>query len=83
VHLRHDRYAVTLATRDGNQSSNGLCRALRSSRCDLLLVLVADGRRWFIPAAAVEASSSIVIGGPKYAANEVEPGRTIAGMRSA
>jgi hypothetical protein len=40
-----------------------------------LFVLVADGRRWFIPATDVAGRSGILLGGPKYAAFEVEPGR--------
>jgi hypothetical protein len=48
-----------------------------SDRCDLLFVLVADGRRWFIPAAEVGGATGIVLGGPNYAAYEVEPGRPL------
>jgi ABC-type hemin transport system substrate-binding protein len=46
-------------------------------RCDWLFVLVADGRRWFIPAKEVAGASCILLGGPKYAAYEVEPGRPL------
>ncbi len=46
-----------------------------ASRCDYLFALLADGRRWFIPSGAVGATTSIVLGGPKYAEFEVERGR--------
>jgi hypothetical protein len=48
-----------------------------SERCDWLFVLVADGRRWFIPASEVGGGDGILLGGPKYAAYEVEPGRPL------
>jgi hypothetical protein len=38
-------------------------------------VHVADGRRWFIPATEVAGGTAILLGGPKYAAFEVERGR--------
>ncbi|MGI8731162.1 MAG: group I intron-associated PD-(D/E)XK endonuclease [Solirubrobacteraceae bacterium] len=82
VHLKNGRYEVTLATRGGNRSWNGLVKRFSSSRCDFLFVLVADGRQWFIPAADVEGGSAIIVGGPKYAAYEVDPGQAIATMRS-
>jgi Holliday junction resolvase-like predicted endonuclease len=71
------RFAVTLATRGGNQSWSGLVKRFSSERCDWLFVLVGDGRRWFIPAGAVGGGSGVVLGGPKYAAYEVEPGRPL------
>jgi hypothetical protein len=43
------RWVVTLATRGGNQSWSGLVKHFSAERCDHLFVLVADGRRWFIP----------------------------------
>jgi Holliday junction resolvase-like predicted endonuclease len=52
-----------------------------ASRCDSLFVAVADGRRWFIPAGAVDGGSGIVVGGPKYADFEVEPGRPLVSER--
>jgi hypothetical protein len=54
-----------------------LVKHFSSDRCDWLFVLVADGRRWFIPSDAVEARSGLRLGGPKYAAYEVEPGRPL------
>ncbi len=73
--VRNGRWVIALATRGGNQRWSGLVKYFGCDRCDDLLVLVADGRRWFIPAAAVEATSSLLLGGPKYAAFEVESDR--------
>jgi len=42
-----------------------------------ILVLVADGRRWFIPARAVEARTGRLLGGPKYAEFEIDRGRPL------
>jgi hypothetical protein len=66
------RFVVQLSTSGGNQSWNGTIKFFDRSRCDLLFVLVADGRQWVIPSSAVEGRRSIVVGGPKYAAFEVE-----------
>jgi hypothetical protein len=74
---RHRRWEVTLFTRGGNQSWNGLVKRFSPSRCDQLFAVMADGRRWFIPAHAVDGGSKIVLGGPKYAEYEVEPGRPL------
>jgi PD-(D/E)XK nuclease superfamily protein len=71
------RFNVMVCTRGGNQSWNGLVKRFSAERCDWLFVLVADGRRWFMPASEVGGSTSIVVGGPKYAAYEVEPGRPL------
>ncbi len=81
VVLKNGRYAVTLATRGGNQSWNGLVKRFSAERCDHLFVLVADGRQWLIPARAVEGGAGIVVGGPKYARYEIDRGRPIDGMR--
>jgi PD-(D/E)XK endonuclease len=76
--VRYKRgFAVTLCTRGGNQSWNGLVKRFSADRCDWLFALVADGRRWFIPAAAVEGTTGIVLGGPKYAEYEIESGRPL------
>lgn len=80
VLLRNRRYNVTLATRGGNQSWNGLVKRFSSQRCDYLFVHVADGRRWFIPSARVDGGSGIVVGGPKYAAFEVDCGRPLSAL---
>jgi hypothetical protein len=66
------RWYVALCTRGGNQSWSGLVKLLDTTRCDSLFVHVADGRRWYIPSAAVGGGSRIVLGGPKYAAFEID-----------
>jgi Holliday junction resolvase-like predicted endonuclease len=77
-HIPTDRWSVMICTRGGNQSWNGLSKHFSSDRCDHLFVLVGDGRRWFIPSSAVQGRTSIALGGPTYAAYEVEPGRPFA-----
>ena len=74
---RDRRWEVTLCTRGGNRSWNGVVKILDPSRYDHLFVLVADGRRWFIPAAAVAGGSHITLGGPKYSEYEIEPGQPL------
>jgi Holliday junction resolvase-like predicted endonuclease len=69
-----DRWVVTLATRGGNQSWNGLVKRFSADRCDYLYAHTACGRRWFIPAADVEGGAGLCLGGPKYAQYEVDPG---------
>ena len=71
---RKNRYELTLATRGGNRSWNGVVKLLDASRCDALFAHVADGRRWFIPVEALGGGSGILLGGPKYSQYEVEPG---------
>lgn len=66
-----------VCTKGGNQSWNGLVKHLDHSKIDYLFVLAADGRRWFIPAKAVGGGSGILLGGPKYANFEVDPGRPL------
>jgi Holliday junction resolvase-like predicted endonuclease len=75
--FRNRRWEVAICTRGGNRSWNGTVKWFSSSRCDQLFVLVADGRRWFIPAEAVEGGTRLVVGGPKYARFEIEPGRPL------
>jgi len=70
--FRKGRFAVTLATKGGNQSWSGRVKILDPSRYDYLFVLVADGRKWFIPAANVAGKSGIPLGGPKYARFEID-----------
>ena len=74
---RKGRFELTICTRSGNRSWSGLVKHFSPERCDWLLVLVADGRRWFIPAKEVEGGSGIRLGDPKHAAYEVEPGRPL------
>lgn len=83
VLINNGRYQVSLATRGGNQSWSGLVKRFSASRCDYLFVLVADGRQWWIPSAVVDGGSQIVVGGPKYAAYEVERGRPFEVLRMA
>jgi hypothetical protein len=49
-------------------------KRLDPTRFDWLFVHVGDGRRWFIPSTALRGSSSILLGGPKYAPFEVDRG---------
>ena len=72
-----ERFVVALCTRGGNQSWNGVVKRLDASRCDYLFVHVGDGRRWFIPATALGGGSGVLLGGPKYARFEVEPGEPL------
>ena len=74
---RNGRWDVAVCTRGGNQSWNGIVKRFAADRCDRLFVLTGDGRRWMIPADAVEGGTHIVLGGPKYAEFEVEPGSPI------
>jgi hypothetical protein len=69
---RNDRYEISLATKGGNRSWSGCVKTIDAERYEYLFVLVADGRQWFIPAAAIEAKTMILLGGPKYAAFEVD-----------
>jgi PD-(D/E)XK endonuclease len=71
------RWAVTLCTRGGNQSWQGLVKRLDPTRFDYLFVLIADGRQWFIPAARIEGLTAIHLGGPKYSEFEVGRGDPI------
>jgi hypothetical protein len=75
--FRNGRWSPMVATRGGNQSWSGLSKYFSATRCDYLFVLVGDGRRWFIPAEAVEARTAVALGGPKYEQFEIAPGRPI------
>ena len=70
----NNRFVVALCTRGGNQSWNRIVKRLTATRCDRVFVHVGDGRRWYIPATALAGGTGIVLGGPKYAEYEVEPG---------
>ena len=74
-----NRFVVALCTRGGNQSWNGIVKRLSATRCDRVFVHVGDGRRWYIPATALGGGSGIMLGGPKYADYEVEPGAPLQG----
>jgi hypothetical protein len=72
---RSRRWHVMVCTKGGNQSWNGLVKRLDRSRFEWLFVLVGDGRRWFIPSTELpDAATRVCLGGPKYAAFEVERG---------
>ena len=72
--FRKNRWDVAVCTRGGNQSWNGIVKYLDPSRYDRLFVLVADGRRWWIPAADVGGTASVRLAGPKYAEFEIDRG---------
>ena len=72
-----DRWRVSIATNGGNQSWSGSAKFFDPRSVDYLFVLVGDGRRWLIPANAVEASRGVALGGVKYSEFEVEPGTAI------
>jgi PD-(D/E)XK endonuclease len=70
--FRNGRFEVALVTKEGNQSGAGRIKNLDPARYDFLFVLVADGRKWFIPAGEVGGRTTVLLGGPKYAAFEVD-----------
>ena len=71
------RCSVSLVTAGGNQSWTGVKKTVDPSTVDYLFVLTGDGRRWFIPSAALETRSTITLGGPKYAEYEIDAGHPI------
>jgi hypothetical protein len=71
THQERGRSVVQLSTSGGNQSWDGTVRRFAAARCDYLFVLTADERKWFIPSQAVEGTTAICLGGPKYAEFEV------------
>jgi hypothetical protein len=75
--FRMRRWEIAVATRGGNRSWNGVAKYLDPSRYDYLFLLVGDGRRWFIPADSVAATSGLRLGGPKYAEYEIDPGEPL------
>lgn len=81
--IGNGRYQVQTATYGGNQSWTGLVKHFAQSRCDFLFVLVEDGRRWFIPSTAIDGRRGLVVGGPKYAAFEVDTGRAFTAIEAA
>jgi hypothetical protein len=74
---RHNRFVVSVCTRGGNRSWNGVVKRIEPSRCDRVFIHVGDGRRWYIPATELGGGWSIRVGGPKYAAYEVEAGEPL------
>jgi PD-(D/E)XK endonuclease len=71
------RWRVSVCTRGGNQSWSGLVKRFDPASCDYLFAVVGDGRRWCIPADALQGKSRIALGGPRYAEFEVELGRPL------
>jgi hypothetical protein len=69
-----ERWQVAIATNGGNRSWGGVAKLFDRSKVDYLFVLVGDGRRWFIPAPAVEGHRGIVLGGAKYSEFEIDRG---------
>ena len=78
TYWRLSRWDVTLCTRGGNQSWSGLVKRLDRARFEYLFVVVRDGRRWCIPAKALDATTHLRLGGPKYSEFEVDPGRPLS-----
>jgi hypothetical protein len=77
THYRNSRWEAMLCTMGGNQSWQGVVKRFHQSRCDRLFIHVGDGRRWYIPSEAVAAGRALLLGGPKYAEYEVEPGEPL------
>ena len=71
------RWEVAVCTRGGNQSWSGITKRLDPTRIDYLFVVVGDGRRWSIPAHAIDSGTNLLLGGPKYARFEVEAGNPL------
>lgn len=76
------RWHAPICTRGGNQSWSGLVKYFDASRCDYLFVHVGDGRRWFIPTAAMECRTAITLGGSKYSEFEIEPGAPMLDVKA-
>jgi hypothetical protein len=74
------RHSVSLATAGGNQSWNGVRKHIDPSRFDYLFAVTGDGRRWCVPAPALEAGNSISLGGTKYSEYEIEPSLPIRSL---
>jgi hypothetical protein len=72
------RWVIALCTRGGNRSWNGITKRFGPDRADFVFAHVADGRRWFIPSQQIGGETAVVLGGPKYAEYEVEPGRPLS-----
>lgn len=66
------RWSVNICTNGGNQSWTGMVKRLDAENVDYLFALVGDGRRWFIPLEALEASRAVRLGGLKYSEFEID-----------
>lgn len=71
------RWSVSVCTNGGNQSWTKTTKTFDPGRVDYLFSLVGDGRRWFIPADAIESQRQVALGGKKYSEFEIEPGCAI------
>jgi hypothetical protein len=67
-----DRWCVQVATNGGNQSWAGVAKRFDPGCVDYLFALVGDGRRWLIPASAIDGETNITLGGVKYSEFEIE-----------
>ncbi len=78
--IRDGRYQVTIATKGGNQSWNGLVKRFSPDRCDYLFVsgMIAA---MVHPVGVRHGAVGTGFGGPKYAAYEVDRGRPILAAR--
>jgi Holliday junction resolvase-like predicted endonuclease len=68
----HERWSVAIRTNGGNQSWTGTTKRFDPTKVDALFVLAGDGRRWLIPASAVEGTNTIGLGGTKYSEFEID-----------
>jgi hypothetical protein len=68
-----ERWSVSIRTNGGNQSWSGTTKWFDPAKVDALFALVGDGRRWFIPASAVEGTNTLRLGGRKYCEFEIGP----------
>jgi Holliday junction resolvase-like predicted endonuclease len=75
--FRQNRWIASICTRGGNQSWSGFVKRWEADRCEFLFVHVADGRRWWIPSNAIDSRNVVMLGGPKFAEYEIEPGLPI------
>jgi hypothetical protein len=67
-----ERWLVRVSTTDGLQIRNEVIEHVDRTGCDQVFVHVADGRRWLVPADALDGAR-LELGGSKYAAYEIEP----------
>ena len=76
----HERWSVHIATNGGNQSWTGVSKRFDAATVDLLFAVVGDGRRWLIPAAEIEGTTNVRLGGPKYSEFEICSGEPIEAL---
>lgn len=72
-----ERWNLSIVTRGGNRSWNRATKQIDPEKVDFLFALVGDGRRWMIPAQAIEATSQLALGSPAYEQFEIERGTPI------